>query len=460
MHMKRRSFIRYIGAAGMAAAASPASAFAARQKGGFSMKNQTIRLSEGWDVIVIGGGPAGCTAAAAAAREGARTLLIESTGMLGGMGTTGLLNAWCPFTDHEKIIYKGLAEKVFLESLKGVPHVKGYDWVPINAEYLKVVYDDLVTSYGVSVLFFTNMAAVEMKDDKTVDAVIVANKAGLTAYRAKTFVDCTGDGDLAARAGASFVMGDENGEVQSGSLCFTVGNVDMENYKSVHSSRKDGPIYRMYGNPDYPLTKDTHMNDKTVAPGFIGLNAGHIEVDSTDPESLTAAMMLGRKKAAELHRGLMEFQPENYGSSFLAATASSMGIRESRRILCDYTFTVEDWLARREFDDNIGRNCYYIDVHRVNAAKYPRYGKGESHGIPYRCLVPQGLSNVIVAGRCISTDQPSLGSLRVMPPAMVTGEAAGLAAAIMSRTARPDMHAMDIRHLQKRLTEEGQMISR
>lgn len=127
------------------------------------LNKNKIKVNNQWDVIVVGGGPAGCAAATAAAREGAKVLIIESTGALGGMGTSGLLNAWCPFTDKEKIIYKGIAEKVFMEAKKGVPHARGYDWVPINTEYLKVVYDDLVMSQGVSVLFFSNMAAVEMK---------------------------------------------------------------------------------------------------------------------------------------------------------------------------------------------------------------------------------------------------------------------------------------------------------
>lgn len=459
--MRRRQFLKYAGAAGLAAALDPRQALAHEASGDtVSLKRQRVRLEDGWDVIVVGGGPSGCTAAAAAAREGAKTLLIESTGMLGGMGTSGLLNAWCPFTNGEKIIYKGLAERIFLESKKGVPHTNTNDWTPINPEYLKVVYDDVVTQYGVKVLFFTSMAAVEMRRDGTVDCVIVANKAGLTALRAKMFVDCTGDGDLAVRAGAAFEMGDTNGAVQSGSLCFSVANVDMKHYKTVGNWRKDGPIYKMMGNPDYPLIHDTHINDKIIAPNTIGLNAGHITVDSTDPDSLTAAMMLGRKMAFEMHRGMKEFEPEAFSSSYLSATASAMGIRESRRIKGDYTFTVQDWLDRREFEDNIGRNCYYIDVHKEGGESYPRYTKGESHGIPYRCLTPAGLSNVLVAGRCISTDQASLGSLRVMPPAMVTGEAAGLAAALACRQARPDAHAVDVPTLQRRLREEGQMIDR
>ena len=211
--MKRRDFLKKGGILATAATLPGIMTAKVERKENETLKKHEINIGGHWDVIVVGGGPSGCAAATAAAREGAKTLLIEGTGALGGMGTSGLLNAWCPFTDKEKIIYKGIAEKVFMEARKGVPHVHGNDWVPINTEYLKVVYDDLVMSQGVSVLFFSSMAAVEMSGKGTVDAVIVANKAGLTAYKAKVFIDCTGDGDLAARAGADFEKGNGNGEV-------------------------------------------------------------------------------------------------------------------------------------------------------------------------------------------------------------------------------------------------------
>lgn len=459
--MKRRDFLKGIGTLGVASATMGTAFATENTNDSYSIKKIKIQTSDDWDVIVVGGGPSGCAAATAAAREGAKTLLIESTGALGGMGTSGLLNAWCPFTDGEKIIYKGIAEKVFQESKKGVPHVHYDNWVPINGEYLKIVYDDLVSSENVSVLFFTTMAAVEMKREGVVDAIIVANKAGLSAYKAKIFIDCTGDGDLATWAGADFIMGDENKSVQEGTLCFNLGNVDPYEYSligSVHTNRKNGPIHSICGNPKYPLVKDTHMNDKLIGPGMLGFNAGHVTVNSTDPVSLTEAMMKGRKLVQQLHEGLKEFEPKSFGASFLASTANLMGIRESRRIKCDYTFTVEDWLARREFDDNIGRNCYYIDVHKENATQYPRYKKGESHGIPFRCLLPIGLKNVMVAGRCISTDSYAHGSLRVMPPSLVTGEAVGVAAGQICKSQSPDVHSVDIIQLKKRLQEVGQLI--
>ena len=333
--------------------------------------------------------------------------------------------------------------------------------MPINGEYLKVVYDDLVTSEGVSVLFFTTMAAVEMKRKGVVDAIVVANKAGLSTYKAKVYIDCTGDGDLAALAGADFVIGDESGSVQEGTLCFTLSNVDPYEFSligNVHTNRKDGPIHSIYGNPKYPLVKDKHMNDKLIGPGILGFNAGHVTVDSTDPVSLTEAMIKGRKLVRQLHEGLVEFEPKSFGASFLASTANLMGIRESRRIKCDYTFTLEDWLARKEFEDSIGRNCYYIDVHKQDATVYPRYKKGESHGIPFSCLTPAGLKNVMVAGRCISTDSYAHGSLRVMPPSLVTGEAVGVAAGQICKSKSPDIHNVDIQKLRKRLKEVGQLI--
>ena len=255
MWKHRRNFIRNIGSLGLASVAMGTSFAAESPKSGSSPGKSKISVYE-WDVIVVGGGPSGCAAATAAAREGAKTLLIEGTGALGGMGTSGLLNAWCPFTDGERIIYKGIAERVFLESKKGVPHIRYNDWVPINGEFLKVVYDDLVMSAGVSVLFFSTMAAVEIKKKGVVDAIVVANKAGLSTYKAKVFIDCTGDGDLAAWAGADFVMGDESGAVQEGTLCFNVSNIDPYEFSligSVHGSQKNSPVHAMCGNPKYCL---------------------------------------------------------------------------------------------------------------------------------------------------------------------------------------------------------------
>lgn len=425
------------------------------------LADRKISVDDTYDIVVAGGGPAGCAAAIAAASEGSRVLLIEATGNLGGLGTSGMVPAWCPFTDGEKIIYRGLAEKIFLESKKGVPHEPAdlYDWATINPEYLIGVYDRMVAQSGADILFFSRVAAVEMASDDKVDAVIVANKDGLTAYRPKILIDATGDGDICAWAGAEYLKGDSDGVLQKSTLCFSVANIDTKAYR-------EGPELHSGHNPDsasarasrtgrFPLL-DTHCCHNLVGPGVVQFNANHIEIkDTTDPRQLSDAMRLGRQVADQHLEMLKEFRPDVFRDAFIVKTAIIPGIRDSRRIVGDYLFTGDDWRARRTFDDEIGRNCYFIDIHKSGVPEV-HYGRGESHGIPYRVLTPKGLRNVLVAGRCISTDEEAYGSLRVMPPCLVTGEAAGVAARLASLSASQDVHSVDVTDLRSRLKARGQ----
>lgn len=425
------------------------------------LADRKISVDDTYDIVVAGGGPAGCAAAIAAASEGSRVLLIEATGNLGGLGTSGMVPAWCPFTDGEKIIYRGLAEKIFLESKKGVPHEPAdlYDWATINPEYLIGVYDRMVAQSGADILFFSRVAAVEMASDDKVDAVIVANKDGLTAYRPKILIDATGDGDICAWAGAEYLKGDSDGVLQKSTLCFSVANVDTKAYR-------EGPELHSGHNPDsasarasrtgrFPLL-DTHCCHNLVGPGVVQFNANHIEIkDTTDPRQLSDAMRLGRQVADQHLEMLKEFRPDVFRDAFIVKTAIIPGIRDSRRIVGDYLFTGDDWRARRTFDDEIGRNCYFIDIHKSGVPEV-HYSRGESHGIPYRVLTPKGLRNVLVAGRCISTDEEAYGSLRVMPPCLVTGEAAGVAARLASLSASRDVHSVDVTDLRSRLKDRGQ----
>lgn len=429
-------------------------------------------MDDSWDVIIVGGGPAGCTAAASAAREGAKTLLIEATGILGGMGTSGLVPAWCPFTDKQRIIYGGMAERIIKKCIAGMPHVSEnqLDWTPIDAEQLKRLYDDLVTEAGATVLFHTTLSAVDTDDNGNVTALILSNKAGLTAYRAKVYVDCSGDADLAAWAGAEFQKGDpETGELQPGTHCFLISNVDMYHYAHgpwLHGNNKLSPVHQMATDPKYDLILDSHACNNIVGPGTIGFNAGHIwGVDNTDPVSLSKGLMQGRRFAAQFRDALAEYHPKAYAGSFLVSTGSLLGIRETRRIFGDYLLTRDDYLARRSFSDEIGRNSYYLDVHLSKAAKdmaepelekrCARYAPGESHGIPYRCLTPRGLNNVLVAGRSISSDRAVQGSTRVMPVCLVMGEAAGLAAAMAAGSKNINTHTVDTAQLRDRLKAYG-----
>jgi hypothetical protein len=433
---------------------------------------KTIPMDDSWDVIVAGGGPSGCAAASAAAREGAKTLLIEATGSLGGSGTTALVPAWCPFSDKEKIIYRGLAEKVFTRAKAGMPHVKAkdLDWVPIDAERLKRVYDDMVTEAGVTVLFQTILASVEKERADEVSTILVANKAGLSAFKAKVYVDCSGDADLAAGAGAAFQKGDKDGQLQPGTHCFILSNVDEYGYRYGEELgwwNCKSPIYAITASGKYPEIPDHHICHNIVGPGTVGFNAGHIwDVDNTDPFKMSKALIKGRKMILAYRNALAEFAPAAFANAFLVSTGAVIGARESRRIIGDYSLTLQDYVARRSFPDEICRNSYFIDLHMTEqensentelfaATRVKHYDKGESHGIPYRCLTPRDLKNVLVAGRSISCERIVQGSVRVMPVCLATGEAAGMAAAHAAQLPEVDVHAISVSHLRKRLLEEG-----
>ncbi|GHV58018.1 membrane protein [Bacteroidia bacterium] len=465
--MNRRGFIKSAGLAGLAASFPLTAAGSGKRQPVTKSINKNNSCDDSWDVIVVGGGPSGCAAAVAAAREGAKTLLIEAMGVLGGMGTAGMVPAWCPFSDGEKIIYKGIAEKVFRESKKGMPQIpeNKLDWVSINVEYLKVVYDNLVKEYGVKVLFFSRLAAVNMKADDTVESILIANKAGLNTFKAKVYVDCTGDADLAAWAGDKVFIGNDKGETQKPSFCFTFANVNEEafyNAPKLHYSNKESLIYKIIASKEYPLIIDDHVFNPMIAPGIVQFNIGHMKgFDLLNPNDLTEAMFRGRQMVVQYHEAFRKYMPEIYGDSFIVNTCSLLSVRETRRIEGDYIFTINDWLARKDFDDSIGRNNYYVDVHigdLMNDERYEHYKKGETHGIPYRLLTPKGLNNVLVAGRPISTDSMAFGALRVMPPCLVTGEAAGLAAVLAAKQSVHNVHQIDVQHLRKRLTEEGQRV--
>ena len=442
----------------------------------YSLPEKKIKLVDTYDVLVAGGGPAGCTAAIAAAREGAKVLLIEATCSLGGMGTSGLVPAWCPFSDKEQIVYAGLAEKIMETVKAAMPHVPKtlVDWVPIDPEMLKVVYDDMVTESGADVLFNTFISMVDTDGNGNVTTVIASNKEGLTAYKAEMYIDCTGDGDLSVWAGAEYEKGGSKGELQPASHCFVLSNVDSYGYQfggHLHPANLNSPAYPIMQSDKYPLIRDLHLCSNFIGPGTVGFNAGHLfDVDNTDASNLSRSLMLGRKIARSFRDGLAEFHPKAFANSFLAQTGALLGIRETRRIVGDYMLTVDDFVARRSFDDEICRNCYYIDVHNTkeDADKITKnemnfdelyqdaehYKDGESHGVPYRCLTPKGLNNVLIAGRSVSSDHLINGSLRVMPVCLAMGEAAGIAAH-MALKAGNDTRKVDVNTLREKLRSYG-----
>lgn len=424
-----------------------------------------------YDVIVAGGGPAGCAAAVASARCGAKTLLIESTNSLGGLGTNGLVPAWCPFSDGKEVIYRGIALEVFnnLKSKMAFIPQESVDWVAISSERLKNVYDDLVTESGADIMFGSFVCNAERSGDK-IESIAVVNKQGITEFSAKIFIDTTGDGDVAASAGAEFEKGGDNGELQAATFCFKLANVNMENFSTsmLSPESETSPIYKILKSGKYPHISDEHLCCSLVDEGVLGFNAGHImNMDNSNVSGISKGTVLGRKIAAEYRDALAEYMPEVFGDACVVSTAAVMGTRESRRIIGDYYLTAEDYLARRTFDDEIARNCYFLDVHSSskraaasveerlkNIGDCGRYKDGESHGIPFRCLIPKGFDNLLTAGRIISCDRQVFGSVRVMPNCLTTGQAAGTAAA-MAVSENIGIHSIDIAELRKILRENG-----
>lgn len=429
-----------------------------------------ISLNENYDVIVCGGGPAGCTAAIAAAREGAKTLLLESSAMLGGMATLGMVNNWGPIHDGIRNLHQGLAGEIIVELRSAMPNMPDTKWdrLSIDSEKLKLIMDRRVTESGADVLFHSFVAGVEMKDDRNIDVILVANKEGLTAYRAKVFIDCTGDADLYAWAGKEYHMGDEEGNVQAVTMCFMVANIDEEKFKVMDDPYYDGVglkkhalLHKIMADGKYDIPDD-HIVYRQMSDGVYTFNAGHVYgIDATDPASFTKGCIEGRKRAWAIKNAYTEYA-DAYKDSFMAQTAPCVGLRESRRIIGDYTFVLEDYLNRQTFPDEISRGRYAIDVHeerpdivRDTTKIFERYGKGESYGVPYRILCPRDLDNVLVAGRTVSCDRLSNGSLRVMPCCMNMGEAAGIAAKLAGDMDQVNIHKVDTQVLRKRLMEEG-----
>jgi len=289
------------------------------------------------------------------------------------------------------------------------------------------------------------------------------------------YVDCTGDGDLAAWAGAMFEKGMEDGALQPGTHCFILASIDeamLAKGPRIHFYDPNSPIHAAIRSPKYPDIIDPHTCNIKIGPGVFGFNTGHVYgVDNTSPESLSQALLHGRRMAAQYRQAFADLHPA-FKKAFLAATGSQMGIRETRRVTGDYTITVDDYLARRSFPDEVCRNAYGIDVHgqrnkvealtnqgieackKANQELTRPYEKGESFGVPYRCLTPKGLKNVLVAGRCISADRQANGSIRIMACCLNTGEAAGIGAAMAAKDAR-DVHAVNTDELRAKLQTFG-----
>jgi len=443
---------------------------------------RTIPAEDGWDVVVAGGGPAGVAAAIAAGRLGAKVLLVEATGCLGGMGTSGLVTAFDPMADGERALVGGIMREIveaLYERGQLAPHVtpdfwrrRFHCWTPFRPEGYKLLLDELVVAAGVEVRFFTRVIDADADADAgTVRGVVTNNVEGCRFVAASTFIDATGDAVLTDLCGAACrEAGRDTPGIMPPTLCSLCAGIDWETAAPVPGSNcpADQQAYFEKALAEGHFSHgDRHLPGMFRIGGAVGmLNAGHVfGLDALRCRSLSDGMMRGRQLAREYVSFYREYVPGCEGIEHVT-TAPLMGVRENRRIVGEYELTYEDYLARRQFADQIGVFNKAVDIHPYadSAAEYERFREefhhtgrfepGECYGIPYGILVPRGWGNLWVAGRCASSDVQVHGSLRVQPAAAMMGQAAGTAAAQSLRSPRP-AGRLDTRQLVQTLREHG-----
>lgn len=413
-----------------------------------------------YDVCVIGGGTAGFISALASARTGAKTVLIEKNSFLGGTainGATGLhsfFNIYKPFPNVPKVqLVNGIPQEVVDELVKAegsTGHIemeRGYDFVsiltPVDPEVFKMVALKMCTKEpNLTLMLHTSALEVALREEGVIDGIIIGSKNGLEFVKAKIFIDCSGDGDIIAKAGARFYhfKGSEEGSYGVG-FTFRIGNVNLEEFAKflekeeilIQFARgikpgdsKESPIrigakfldkFEGEDVPKYFLATSIRPNELTHV-NCIGLSP----INSLSREDLTKAEIILREKAQRTLRWFKNNIP-GFNNSFIASTPISVGVRRTRAIECLYNLTREDVLEGRGFPDEIGRFGFIDNPHYF-------VKNGGSYGIPYRCLIPVGVKNCLVAGRMVSLDFVVHNSTRNTVCCMVQGQAAGTAAAL------------------------------
>lgn len=458
---------------------------------------------QSYDVIVVGGGPSGFVAATAAARSGARTLLVERYGFLGGMPTSAALGPISPFHFGDEQVIKGIPTEFvdrMVESggstghLKCTnPHGSGAYLCFYDREAYKSVAIEMVMEAGVEPLLHSVLLDTVTENGR-VEGIRVVNKSGTTTYLASVVVDATGDADVAARAGASFTMGrEEDGALQPVTLMFDMAEVDtgvLKRYMDTHPEDFEWTSELVALRPYSPRLQQEHFVGQgflsavrkglesgrlylgrdsillltTTHPGVVHFNSTRVgEVNGTDAASLTRGEIDARRQVMSLSRFLVDHIP-GFENAYLSATGTQIGVRETRHIAGHYTLTGRDVIEGRKFDDVIARGYFPVDIH--NLAGKEGYGRGgvwsdlaDAYDIPYRCLVPVEIGGLVVAGRAISATHEAHGSFRTQGGVMAIGQAAGTAAALAANKAVEPVE-VDILLLQEELESQGASLRR
>ena len=455
-----------------------------------------------FDVVVLGGGASGIAAAAAAAKNGRKTLIVESGTMLGGellsgMSLDGVLNA------RGEYVVGGISDELFAECremdgfIGPIHDHRLICYVCVDPEIMKIAVMRVLERHGVTPWLQTFAEDVVVRDG-VVSGLVVVNKSGRTLISADWFIDCSGDGDLAVRAGAPYELSDASGDLQPLSLMFRMSNVDAQSLLRFAQANVDSLAV---GESDYirGSLSDRQLVDKLVEQGepsvffksegpFLGdairrgdlaptalimiqptskarrevcVNATRVggNIDGTDTAAVSATvgalMEQVWKTAVFLKKHLPGFEQAAF-----AGLAPRVGVRETRRVMGDYLLTKEDVVSGRKFPDSaVAKGAQHVDIHQSGTTQIRiPIANGGSYDIPFGCLLPLGLKNVMVAGRCLSATREGMGTARTMGPCMAMGEATGTAAALCAERGHTEVRQLAVRELQQRLKKNGAVI--
>lgn len=457
--------------------------------------------TEHYDVAVIGGGAAGVAAAVAAAKNGSRTVLIEAGPMLGGelltgMSINGAINA------RGQYIVGGIARELYdlcagMGGLIGPVHdYRLICYVVLDPEIVKIAINTLIDRYKVTTRLYSFVDEVVMKGDR-VEGVVVVNKQGHTLYTADYFIDCSGDGDIAAMAGAPFELGDAEGTLQPLSLMFRMSGVEngpllefVRNHPEnlavgesdwVRAGRTDAElaeaIYKqgeasVFFKAEGPLMREAIGRGELFPTALIMLyptsrarkevcvNATRIaeNIDGTQVDQVSGVVPSLMSQILGCANFLKKNVP-GFENASIAAIAQRVGIRETRRIIGEEVLTGDDVKNARKRPDGVTKGCHHVDIHGsgTEQVRIP-VANGGSYDIPWGCLLPKGLSNVYIAGRCLSSDREGHGSARNMGNCFGMGHAVGAAAALSVAAGYRNIRELDVNTLRQTLRQQGAIL--
>lgn len=432
------------------------------------------------DVLVVGGGVAGISSAISSARHGAKTILAERNGVLGGTATAGLVAPFMSSTtpDGKTLLIKGVFEE-FVNNMiaegcaihpldaqigswtayrdKGHHGLTTFDY-----ESFKRTAEKMCKDAGVDLMYHLLFIKADTRGGR-IRAAYFATKEGIWEIKAKTYIDCTGDADLAFQAGAPYIYGDGEGDLQASTLFFTVRGVDKaamdaHNEECKRNDDFEGQFYmreilaaREAG--EFPMWRQKIALFENL-DGTYTVNMGQSDgVDGLDPKQVTEAEIDGRVQADIIVKFLRKYVKGCENCS-LAATAADLGVRETRRIVGEYTVTAEDAKNSVTYPDAVFCCANHMDIHRKGRVEYVARNTNDPYYFPYRALVPQRVDNLLCAGRCASAERPVMAAVRVIPPCFAMGQAAGTAAAMCALEGVAPKN-LDTDKLVKVLKEDG-----